>query len=116
MPESSSESQLFDTQALTRLIERCFDLSMSGAVPRAARAEYLAQGKRLREQLMRLLGARFDAGSAEFQKASAALTETNEALAQRAQDQAAVTTAVQRLGELAGYLDKVLAVAGKVIS
>ncbi|ATB29313.1 hypothetical protein [Melittangium boletus] len=107
---------LFDTQTLTQLIERCFDLSMSGAVPSMARAEYLAQGKRLREQLMRLLGARFDAGSAEFQRAGTALTETNEALARSAQDLESATQCVKRLGELVGYLDKALAVAGKVIS
>ena len=106
----------FDTQTLTQLIERCFDLSMSGAVPAATRAEYLAHGKRLRELLLRLLGARFDAGSAEFQRAGTALKATNEALARSAQDLTQVTQVVARLGELAGYLDQALAVAGKLIT
>ncbi|WP_434384510.1 hypothetical protein [Melittangium boletus] len=106
----------FDTQTLTQLVERCFDLSMSGAVPAQARAEYLAQGKRLRAQLMRLLGARFAADSAEFHQASEALTETNAALERSAKDLESATLAVKRLGELAGYLDKALAVAGKVLS
>ena len=105
----------FDTQTLTQLIERCFDLSMSGAVPPALRAEYLAHGKRLRELLLRLLGARFDATSAEFQRASTALQDTNAALARAAGELQQVTQVVARLGELAGYLDKALAVAGKVI-
>ena len=107
---------LFDTQTLTQLIERCFDLSMDGDVPPAARAEYLAQGKRLREQLIRLLGARFDAATPEFQKASAALTETNEALATATEELAQATRVVTRLKELAGHLDKALGVAGKLIS
>lgn len=106
----------FDTQTLTQLVERCFDLSMSGAVPPATRAEYLAHGKRLRELLMRLLGARFDAASAEFQKASASLSDTNQELARAAQDVKQATQVVARLGELAGYLDQALAVAGKVIA
>ena len=105
----------FDTQTLTQLIERCFDLSMSGAVPAPLRAEYLAHGKRLRELLLRLLGARFDATSAEFQRASTALQDTNEALARSARDLQQVTQVVARLGELAGYLDQALAVAGKLI-
>ena len=105
----------FDTQTLTQLIERCFDLSMSGAVPPALRAEYLAHGKRLRELLLRLLGARFDAGSAEFKRASSALQDTNDALARSAGELQQVTQVVARLGELAGYLDQALQVAGKVI-
>jgi len=106
----------FDTQTLTQLIERCFDLSMSGAVPPQTRAEYLAHGKRLRELLMRLLGARFDAGSAEFQKASTALKDTNQALARAAQDVQQATQVVARLGELAGYLDQALSLAGRIIT
>jgi hypothetical protein len=107
---------LFDTQTLTQLIERCFDLSMDGDVPPAARADYLAQGKHLREQLIRLLGARFDAATPEFQHASAALTETNQALATASENLAQVTRALARLKDLAGYLDKALGVAGKVIT
>ncbi len=107
---------LFDTQTLTRIIERSFDLSMSGALPAETRAEYLAHGKRLRELMMRLLGARFDAESAEFKQATAAMHDTNHALAQAADDLNKVSQVVGRLGELAGYLDKALQVAGKVIA
>jgi hypothetical protein len=118
MPKDSPPSvpQLFDTQTLTQLVERCFDLSMSGAVPAKTRAEYLAHGKRLRELLLRLLGARFDAASAEFQQASASLRDTNQALSRAAGDLQQVTQAVARLGELAGYLDQALSVAGRLIS
>jgi hypothetical protein len=105
-----------DTQALTRIVERSFDLSMSGALTPELRAESLAQGKRLRELLMRALGARFDAASADFQRATTALNETNKALADAANDLEKVSKVVGRLGELAGYLDKALGVAGKVIA
>ncbi len=107
---------VFDTQTLTRIIERSFDLSMSGALTPEVRAEYLAHGKRLREQLMRLLGARFDAQSLEFKQAIAAMHETNHALSEAADDLDKVSQVVGRLGELASYLDKALALAGWVIS
>lgn len=107
---------LFDTQTLTRVVERSFDLSMSGALPAETRAQYLAHGKRLRELLMRLLGARFDAHSAEFKQATEAMHDTNHALAEAADELEKVTQAVTRLTELAGYLDKALGVAGRVVS
>jgi hypothetical protein len=107
---------VFDTQTLTRVIERCFDLSMSGALPQETRAAYLAHGKRLRELLMRLLGARFDAGSAEFKQATDAMHETNHALAEAAEDLNKLSQAVGRVAELAGYLDKALGLAGRVIT
>ncbi|MFL5353652.1 hypothetical protein [Archangium sp.] len=107
---------VFDTQTLTRVIERCFDLSMSGALPQETRVAYLTQGKRLRELLMRLLGARFDAGSAEFKQATDAMHETNHALEQAAADLETLTKAVGRVAELAGYLDKALGLAGRVIT
>lgn len=107
---------VFDTQTLTRVIERCFDLSMSGALPQETRAAYLAQGKRLRELLMRLLGARFDAGSADFKQATDAMHETNHALEQAAADLDKLTKAVGRVTELVGYLDKALGLAGRVIT
>jgi transposase len=107
---------VFDTQTLTRVIERCFDLSMSGALPQETRVAYLTQAKRLRELLMRLLGARFDAGSAEFKQATDAMHETNHALEQAAADLETLTKAVGRVAELAGYLDKALGLAGRVIT
>ena len=106
----------FDTQTLTRLVERCFDLSMSGAVPAETRAQYHAHGKRLRELLMQLLSARFDANSVEFKQATDAMHNTNHALAEAAEDLNKITQAVARLTELAGYLDKALGVAGRVLS
>lgn len=106
----------FDTQTLTRLVERCFELSMSGALPLETRAQYLAQGKRLRELLMRLLGARFDAGSSELKQATDALNDTNHALAEAAEDLEKVTQVMGRITTLAGYLDKALALAGRIIT
>jgi prophage DNA circulation protein len=107
---------LFDTQTLTRIVERSFDLSMSGALPAETRAQYLTHGKRLREQLMQLLSARFDANSAEFKQATDAMHNTNHALAEAADDLNKVTQAVARLTELAGYLDKALGIAKRVVS
>jgi hypothetical protein len=107
---------VFDTQTLTRVADRCFDLSMSGALPAGIRAQYLAHGKRLRELLLQLLSARFDADSAEFKQATDAMHNTNHALAEAAEDLNKITQAVARLTELAGYLDKALGVAGRVLS
>ena len=108
-----ADLMFFDTQALTRLVERCFDLSMSGAVPAEARAQFLTEGKRLRELLMRALGARFDAGSADFQKASTALQQTNKALDEAANDMAKVVQVVGTIGQVVGYLDQALSLAAK---
>ena len=107
---------LFDTQTLSRIVDRSFDLSMSGALPAETRAQYLAHGKRLRELLLQLLSARFDANSAEFKQATDAMHNTNHALAEAAEDLNRITQAVARLTELAGYLDKALGVAGRVLS
>ena len=107
---------VFDTQTLSRIVDRSFDLSMSGALPAETRAQYLAHGKRLRELLMQLLGARFDANSAEFKQATDAMHNTNHALAEAAEDLDKLTQAVSRLTELVGFLDKALGVAGRVIS
>jgi Dynactin subunit p22 len=107
---------VFDTQTLTRLVERCFDLSMSGALPAETRAQYLAHGKRLRELLLQLLSARFDAESAEFKQATDAMHNTNHALTEAAEDLEKITQAVGRLTELAGFLDKALGVAGRALS
>ena len=107
---------IFDTQTLTRIIERGFELSMNGSLPPEVRAEYLAHGKRLREQLVRLLGARFDAEAAEFKKATATMHETHHALAQAADDLNEVLQVVGRLGELASDLEQALEVAGRVIA
>ncbi|HEX8821836.1 MAG TPA: hypothetical protein VF794_18060 [Archangium sp.] len=107
---------VFDTQTLTRIIERSFDLAMSGGLSPETRAEYLAHGKKLREQLMQLLGARFDVKSTEFKQANDAMHETHHALSEAAEDLEKVARVVGRLGELAGYLDKALKIAGRVIS
>lgn len=107
---------VFDTQTLTRVVDRCFELSMSGALPAETRVQYLAHGKRLRELLMQLLGARFDANSAEFKQAVDAMHNTNHALAEAAEDLNKITQAVARLTELAGFLDKALGVAGRALS
>ena len=107
---------IFDTQTLTRLIERSFDLSMDGTLPAQTRAESLAHGKKLREQMMQLLGARFEPDSAEFKQATAAMHETNHALAEAAEDLNKVVQAVNRLGQLAGYLEKALKTVGRVIA
>jgi hypothetical protein len=107
---------VFDTQTLTRIIERSFDLAMSGTLPAETRAEYLAHGKKLREQLMQLLGARFSAEAPEFKKATEAMHETNHALAQAAEDLDQLVKVVARVSELAGHIDQALKIAGRVVS
>ena len=104
-----------DNQKLTQVIERCFDLSMSGAVPEAQRKEYLAMGKRLRGSLMNILSAQFDERASEFIAATQALSETNEALAKAQQSLEDAVKAVQRVAELASKLDDVLKVAEKFV-
>ncbi|WP_375768617.1 hypothetical protein NR798_44215 [Archangium gephyra] len=107
---------VFDTQTLSRLAERCLELSMAGALPPETRAQYYAHAKRLRELVMQLLSARFDANSSEFKQATDAMHDTNHALAEAAEDLNKITQAVGRLTALAGYLDKALGVAGRVLS
>ncbi|XXF77693.1 hypothetical protein P2318_32280 [Myxococcaceae bacterium GXIMD 01537] len=104
-----------DNQKLTLLVEQCFDLSMSGAVPEAQQREYLAMGKRLRGALLNLLSVQFDEKAPEFAAASKALQETSTALAQAQQSLDDAARALARVGELAGKLDEVLKVAQKFV-
>ncbi len=104
-----------ENQTLTQVIERCFDLSMSGAVPAEQRREYLMLGKRLRGSLLNLLSVQFDETAPEFLAANKALSETNAELAKVQQRLEDAVKAVQRVGELASKLDDVLKVADKFV-
>jgi exonuclease VII small subunit len=108
-------SMRLDNQMLTQVIERCFDLSMSGALPPERRRDYLMLGKRLRGSLLNVLSAQFDETAPEFQAANKALSETNAELAKAQQSLEDALKAVQRVGELASKLDDVLKVADKFV-
>jgi hypothetical protein len=105
---------VFDTQTLTRVIERSFELAGHGDVSPEERAGYLQHGKRLREQLVHLLGARFDAESAEFRQATDALHQTNHALTEASEDLEKASAALHRLAELVGHLDVALRAVGRL--
>ena len=49
-----------DTRKLTEAIELCFERSMDTDLPASQRASFLFQGKKLKSQLDRLLGAQLD--------------------------------------------------------
>lgn len=96
---------------VVELIEGCFRLSMSAAVPEEQRRELLALGKRLRGSLVNLLSARFEAGTPEVAAANEALDSANAALREAAADLGEVATLIRDVGEVVGLLDGLLAKA-----
>jgi urease accessory protein UreF len=99
---------LFDTQTLTRVIERSNELSENANFSDEAREELSRQGKRLREQLLHLLSARFNPESAEFKQAISSLHETHHAVTQACEDIQGISLALQRLPGLVDALDAAL--------
>jgi geranylgeranyl pyrophosphate synthase len=104
-----------DTQLLTALIERCFDLSMNADLDDAAQASFLAAGKRLRGYLLKLVSARFEARTTPLLQANAALGAAQALLDRDLKRVENAQAAVKKLADLAGKLDGALAAAAKVV-
>ncbi len=97
-----------DTVTLKNVILECFDFSMDGRVPEAQQDTFLARGKRLRAQLVKLLSADFDEETAVFVAAGVKLQEVNEQLAKDADVLQDIAGTLANVARLVGIFDKLL--------
>lgn len=97
-----------DNVKLVELIQGCFRLAMSAAVPMDQRRELNALGKRLRGALVNLLTASFDAASPELGEANAALAAADGAVVTAITDLSEVAAAIRDVTEVVGLLDNLI--------
>jgi hypothetical protein len=102
-----------DTTAMADLIARCFDLAMDGRVPQRQRTALLAAGKRLREDLVTLLAAQFDDGTAEVDAANKSLAAVNEALQASAADLGKLGRTLEKIARVVAAIDKLIPAIAK---
>ena len=100
-----------DSPSLSSLIKKCFKLSMHGQVPPEQQKRFLAQGERLRDLLVNLLTAEFEAGTQEVIEANDELKEVNEALKGEIYTLESLKQNIDNLTKLISSLDNLLDLA-----
>jgi hypothetical protein len=112
LPDGTQLSTI-NLAALQAITERCFELSMDGAIPAEQQAQYNALGNKLTADLNTLTSAYFSAATQQFATANQQLAAVNTMLSQAAATVAGIATAITALGQLAITLDSLLSVAAK---
>jgi hypothetical protein len=97
-----------DTDTLRKVILECFDFSMDGRVPEAQQDAFLARGKRLRVQQVKLLTAEFDEGTPVFVDAGVKLQQINEQLSKDADVLQDIAGTLENVARLVGTFDRLL--------
>ena len=100
-----------DTVKLTGIIKRCFANAIDDRFSDVDQNRFMLEGKRLRGQLLTLLSAQFDAGSAPLQAANAALSAVNDKLEDDAAVLDNVTDVLTQISTLVTSLDNLLTAA-----
>ena len=100
-----------DTATLTTVINQCFANAMDGRFSPADQNSFLIEGKRLRGQLLNLLSAQFDAGSAKLTAANASLAKVNTDLTNSATVLANTAATLNDVATLVSNLDNLLTTA-----
>src|SRR5262245_55240461 len=100
-----------DTVRLTNIINQCFENSTDGRFSPADRAEFLANGKRLRGHLINLLSAQFDASTESVVIANQKLEEVNGKLINAVEVLQNTAQTLGNIAQLVGLLDRLLNVA-----
>ena len=70
-------------EQLTKTVMECFDNSMDDRFTSAERKTFLTQGKKLRESLVDLLGAKFEKGTTGVIEANKKIEEINTKLKEK---------------------------------
>ena len=96
-----------NNQELVGCITKCFELSMDGNLSPEERKIMLAQGKRLRGNLLNLLSVAFN-NAAAVDEANGQITEINTALAATIADISHLADTVEKINGLVDKLDKIL--------
>ncbi len=91
--------------ALKRLIERCFALSMDGRLPPALRYAFLQKGKQLRSAFRKLAARQFNRNTTAYLAANSEIAEITRKLTGAARLLKEETAVVEQIGRLAAVLD-----------
>ena len=98
-----------DSRKLTETIELCFERSMDTGLPPVERGKFLAEGKKLRRQLIDLLSAQFDAEfDDEISEANSRLGEVAKQLRKKIDELSKVKQQIAELRGIAKLLDTLL--------
>ena len=104
-----------DTIELARTIDECFDFAMDDRLSLEQQKKYLAEGKRLRANLLNLVTARFTEDTQEVLAANSNIKAINRQLNAATQDLAKTAATLEQLGELVAALDGLLSLAVKFV-
>jgi hypothetical protein len=100
-----------DTTTLAAVINQCFSYATDARFSTQDQKSFLIEGKRLRGQLLNLMSAQFDAGSADLAAANTSLSAVNTQLTNSATVLANTAQTLSGIVTLLGTLDKLLSVA-----
>jgi hypothetical protein len=89
-----------DNATLARIIQQCFGFAIDGRFSPPDQMKFLALGKQLRDRLVKLLGAQFNAGTQAVVSANTQITNLNQDLSNSAQVLANTTTALNTVTQL----------------
>jgi hypothetical protein len=104
-----------DTSTLATVINQCFSYATDARFNAPDQKSFLIEGKRLRGQLLNLLSAQFDAGSAALVTANNSLSAVNTQLTNSATVLANTAQTLNSIATLVGTLDKLLSVAASFV-
>jgi hypothetical protein len=100
-----------DTPTLTKIIDKCFDLSMDGRLTQERRMNILALGKRLRGSLLNLLSAQFSDGTKAVEDANAAIMKINTNLEKEGNTLKDIDSTIVNINSLVKSLDDLIKIA-----
>lgn len=104
-----------DSAALASLIGALLDLSTTSGIPTATKDEAAVAARRLRGNLVAILSARFDEGTASLLRVNKRIADLNKGLAQDKVTLDSYAKLVQKASKLVSGLDKLMAQAVKFL-
>lgn len=104
-----------DTAALANLIGALLDLSTTSGIPTKTQDEAAVTARRLRGNLVSILSARFDEGTAALLRVNKRIADLNKGLAQDKVTLGSYAKLVQKASKLVSGLDKLMARAAKFL-
>lgn len=105
-----------DTRKLTETIELCFERSTDTDLPPVERGRFLAEGKKLRRQLIDLLSAQFDAElDDDISEANSRLAEVAKQLKKKIDEMQKIREQLAELRGIAKLLETLLTGAASLV-
>lgn len=103
-----------DTQKLTAVVTACFQASMDGRFSTLQQATFNSLGRHLRMDLLGLLSAQFNDGTAAVDTANQQLAIVSQQVVTMTNNLAIAGQVVQNITTLTGVLDGLLSIAAKI--